>query len=99
MTIPDPLSHKEIADRLAELPGWELSADGRTLCLVHRLPHLVAARLVQQIARLQESDGRYARIVLERDRLTVAITAHDANETFTEGDFDLARRISDLASA
>ncbi len=99
MPFADPLSHKEIEDRLAELPGWRLSPDGRALCRAYRLPHLAAAILLVHIARIQDELQHHARLVLSGDTLEVSITTDDADHRPTERDFELAQRIEGLAPA
>jgi 4a-hydroxytetrahydrobiopterin dehydratase len=99
MTIPDPLSDKEIEDRLAELPGWRLGDDGDTLVRVYRLPHLAAAVLALHIARIQDETGHHGDLTVKYNTLTVSITTHEAQNTLTARDFDLARRIAEVAPA
>ncbi len=106
MTIPDPLprrddplSDKEIEDRLAELPGWRLTEDGCGLTRRYGLPHLAAAILALHIARIQDETGHYGELTIGRDRLDVTIATHGGERPPAEQDFELARRIHGAAQA
>ncbi|MDX2848561.1 4a-hydroxytetrahydrobiopterin dehydratase [Actinacidiphila glaucinigra] len=95
----EPLSHKEIEDRLAELPGWSLSEDGMSLRRTYRLPHIPAAVLVMHIAQIQDELNHHSDLTLGYQSVAVAVTTHAAGGRLTERDFGLARRIEDIAPA
>lgn len=97
MPYAEPLSRKEIEDRLAELPGWELSADGDTLRRTYRLPHLPAAIFALHIAGIQAELDHHSDLMLGYDTLAVAITTHAAGGRLTAKDFGLAARIEAVA--
>lgn len=99
MPYADPLSDQEIADRLAGLPDWSLSEDGRSLLRTYRLPHLAAAVLVVHIARIQEELNHHSDLTLGYDSLAVSISTHAAGGRLTAKDFDLASRIAAVAPA
>lgn len=99
MPIVDPLSDKEIADRLAELPGWQLSADGAALVRTYRLAHLAAAILTVHIAQVQAELDHHSDLTLGYDTLGVSITTHSAGGRLTAKDFALATRIAAIAPA
>ncbi|MDJ0346568.1 4a-hydroxytetrahydrobiopterin dehydratase [Streptomyces sp. H10-C2] len=99
MPTADPLSNKEIADRLAELPGWELSADGAALVRTYRLAHLPAAIFAVHIAQVQNELDHHSDLTLGYNTLGVAITTHSAGGRLTWKDFGLAARIAALAPA
>jgi 4a-hydroxytetrahydrobiopterin dehydratase len=99
MPVVDPLSDKEIADRLAELPGWELAADGTALVVTYRLAHLPAAILAVHIAQVQAELDHHSDLSLGYDTLGVSITTHSAGGRLTEKDFALAGRIAAIAPA
>ncbi|MEV0255708.1 4a-hydroxytetrahydrobiopterin dehydratase [Streptomyces sp. NPDC050732] len=95
---PEPLSQKEIEDRLAELPGWSLE-DGR-LTRSYRLgSHFAATGLVVHIARTQEELGHHSDLTLGYNTVTLAVHTHSAGGALTELDFELARRVQELAPA
>ncbi|MFK4068264.1 4a-hydroxytetrahydrobiopterin dehydratase [Streptomyces sp. NPDC029674] len=95
---PEPLSQKEIEDRLAELPGW--SVDGDRLTRSYRLgSHFAAAGLVVHIARTQEELGHHSDLTLGYNTVTLAVNTHSAGGAITDLDFRLARRVQDLAPA
>ena len=99
MPYAEPLSRAEVEERLAELPGWTLSDDGRTLRRVDRLPHLRAAILALHIAGIQDELDHHSDLTLGYDTLTVAITTHAAGGRLTSKDFALATRVAAAAAA
>src|SRR3989442_7284600 len=97
MPTTDALSHKEIEDRLAELPGWQLSEDETSLERTYRLAHLPAAVFAVHIARIQDELNHHSALTLGYNTLTVSVTTHAAGGRLTAKDFDLARRIAEIA--
>ncbi len=97
MPDAEPLSRPEIDNRLADLPGWELSPHGAVLARTYRLPHLRAAIMALHIAGVQDELDHHSDLVLGYDTLGVSITTHSAGGKLTAKDFDLARRIAELA--
>ncbi|UFQ19213.1 MULTISPECIES: 4a-hydroxytetrahydrobiopterin dehydratase [Streptomyces] len=94
----EPLSQKEIEDRLAELPGWSL--DGGKLTRSYRLgSHFAAAGLVVHIARTQDELDHHSDLTLGYHTVTLAVHTHSAGGALTELDFELARRVEELAPA
>lgn len=93
---PEPLSLKEIEDRLAELPGWALDDDRITRS--YRLAsHFAAVALVVHIARTQDELNHHAETTLGYDTVTLGVHTHGAGGAVTERDFELARRVEELA--
>ncbi|MER7760443.1 4a-hydroxytetrahydrobiopterin dehydratase [Streptomyces sp. NPDC097619] len=92
----EPLSQKEIEDRLRELPGWAVTGDrlGRTFRLDG---HFAAAALVLAIAAVQEELGHHADLTLGYDTVALAVNTHSAGGSVTAKDFALAERVRDLA--
>ncbi|MGW7005922.1 4a-hydroxytetrahydrobiopterin dehydratase [Streptomyces sp. NPDC054933] len=99
MPNADPLSHKEIEDRLAELPGWEAAPDDTRITRTYHLAHLAAAVFAVHIARIQDELNHHSDLTLGYNTLVVSITTHEASGRLTAKDFDLARRIADIAPA
>ncbi|WP_431953351.1 4a-hydroxytetrahydrobiopterin dehydratase [Actinacidiphila sp. bgisy167] len=95
----EPLSHKEIEDRLAELPGWSLTEEGASLRRTYRLPHIPAAVFVVHIAQIQDELNHHSDLLLGYQTVVVTVTTHAAGGRLTERDFGLARRIEDIAPA
>lgn len=92
----EPLSDKEIEDRLAELPGW--SVEGESLCRRYAFKrHLPAAAMVIHIAQIQEELGHHADLTLGYNQLAVSVNTHSIGGRITELDFGLARRIEAIA--
>ncbi|MER6403390.1 MULTISPECIES: 4a-hydroxytetrahydrobiopterin dehydratase [Streptomyces] len=92
----EPLSQKEIEDRLAELPGWSL--DGDRLTRSYRLgSHFAATAMVVHIARVQEELDHHSDLTLGYDTVSLSVHTHSAGGAVTEKDVELARRVEDLA--
>lgn len=92
----EPLSQKEIEDRLAELPGWSL--DGDRITRTYRLDsHFAATALVVHIAQAQERLNHHSDLTLGYNTVALAVHTHDAGGTVTAKDFELARTVEDLA--
>ncbi|WP_406320444.1 4a-hydroxytetrahydrobiopterin dehydratase [Streptomyces sp. NBC_00519] len=95
MTV-EPLSQKEIEDRLAELPGWSL--DGDRITRSYRLgTHFAATAMVVHIARIQEELGHHSDLTLGYNTVSLSVNTHSAGGKVTELDFGLARKVEDLA--
>ncbi|MEU0967088.1 4a-hydroxytetrahydrobiopterin dehydratase [Streptomyces sp. NPDC005917] len=91
-----PLSQKEIEDRLAELPGWSL--DGDRLARAYRLhSHFAAAALVVHIARIQDELDHHSDLTLGYNTVTLTVNTHSVGGAVTGKDFELARRVEDIA--
>ncbi|MEU3659914.1 4a-hydroxytetrahydrobiopterin dehydratase [Streptomyces sp. NPDC032940] len=94
----EPLSHKEIEERLAELPGWSL--DGDRLTRAYRLDsHFAAAAMVVHVAQVQEELNHHSDLTLGYNTVTLAVSTHSAGGAVTEKDLELARRVEDLAGS
>ncbi|MGH4028967.1 4a-hydroxytetrahydrobiopterin dehydratase [Actinomycetota bacterium Odt1-20B] len=92
----EPLSQKDIEDRLAELPGW--SVDGDRLSRTYRLEtHFAATAMVVHIAQIQEELGHHSDLTLGYNTVTLAVNTHSAGGALTELDFELAHRVAALA--
>lgn len=92
----EPLSQKEIEDRLAELPGWSVD-DGR-LTRSYRLgSHVAAAALVMHIAAVQDELDHHSDLTLGYNTVSLSVHTHSARGALTEKDFALARRVEDIA--
>ncbi|MEU6391551.1 4a-hydroxytetrahydrobiopterin dehydratase [Streptomyces sp. NPDC046939] len=92
----EPLSQKDIEDRLAELPGWSL--DGDRITRTYRLSgHFAATALVVHIAQVQEELDHHSDLTLGYDTVSLAVHTHSAGGSVTEKDFALAERVEALA--
>ncbi|MEU5314950.1 4a-hydroxytetrahydrobiopterin dehydratase [Streptomyces sp. NPDC021562] len=92
----EPLSQKEIEDRLAELPGW--SVDGDRLARAYRLDsHVAAAALVMHIAAIQDELDHHSDLTLGYHTVTLTVHTHSVGGAVTAKDFGLARRVEDIA--
>ncbi|MFE0456301.1 4a-hydroxytetrahydrobiopterin dehydratase [Streptomyces sp. NPDC058914] len=92
----EPLSQKEIEDRLAELPGWSLDADRLTRS--YRLAsHFAATALVVHVAQVQEELDHHSELTLGYNTVSLAVNTHSVGGAVTDLDFRLARRVEDLA--
>ncbi|WP_330333513.1 4a-hydroxytetrahydrobiopterin dehydratase [Streptomyces sp. NBC_00536] len=93
-----PLSQKEIEDRLRELPGWAFEDD--RIVRTYRLgTHLAASALVAHIAVVQDELNHHSDLTLGYNTVRLAVNTHSAGDAVTETDFELAQRVQDLAPA
>ncbi|MFH9174286.1 4a-hydroxytetrahydrobiopterin dehydratase [Streptomyces albogriseolus] len=94
----EPLSRTEIEARLAELPGWTLAGD--RLTRAYRLDsHVAAAAMTVHIARVQDELDHHSDLTLGYHTVSLSVHTHSAGGVVTAKDFELARRVEDLASA
>ncbi|WP_327433295.1 MULTISPECIES: 4a-hydroxytetrahydrobiopterin dehydratase [unclassified Streptomyces] len=92
----EPLSQKEIEDRLAELPGW--SVDGDRLARSYRLgSHFAATAMVVHIAQVQEKLDHHSDLTLGYNTVSLTVNTHSIGGAITELDFNLARKVEELA--
>ena len=97
MPYAEPLSPQDVERLLADLPGWSVSADGKTLATTYHLAHLPAAIFALHIAGIQAELNHHSDLTLGYDTLAVALTTHAAGSRLTAKDFTLAQRIADIA--
>lgn len=82
------LTEAEIAERLEELSGWTQQDD--TISKTYKLPSFPAAvAFVTHIGFLAEAAGHHPDIDIRYNKVTLALTTHDAGG-LTAKDFDLA---------
>ncbi|MFE7181564.1 4a-hydroxytetrahydrobiopterin dehydratase [Streptomyces erythrochromogenes] len=94
----EPLSQKEIEDRLRELPGWAFEDD--RIIRTYRLgTHFAASALVSHIASIQEELNHHSDLTLGYNTVRLSVNSHDAGGVVTENDFALAERVESLAPA
>ncbi|MDJ0381732.1 4a-hydroxytetrahydrobiopterin dehydratase [Streptomyces sp. G-G2] len=93
-----PLSQKEIEDRLRELPGWSFE-DGRIIRTYRLGTHFQASALVAHIASVQEELNHHSDLTLGYNTVRLSVNTHSAGDAVTETDFELAQRVQDLAPA
>lgn len=92
----EPLSQEEIEQRLAELPGWSL--DGDRIARSYRLDsHFAATAMVVHIAQVQEELDHHSDLTLGYNTVSLTMNTHSAGGAVTERDFELARRVEELA--
>ncbi|MCF2437401.1 4a-hydroxytetrahydrobiopterin dehydratase [Streptomyces thinghirensis] len=93
----EPLSQKEIEERLAELPGWSLD-DGRLTRSYRLASHFAATAMIVHIAQVQEELDHHSDLALGYNTVSLAVHTHSAGGAVTEKDVELARRVEDLAA-
>ncbi|MET9379435.1 4a-hydroxytetrahydrobiopterin dehydratase [Streptomyces sp. NPDC003035] len=92
----EPLSQKEIEDRLRELPGWTLDDDRITR--TYRLgDHFAATAMVVHVARIQQELDHHSDLTLGYNTVAVSVSTHSAGNAVTEKDFELATRVETIA--
>lgn len=84
-------------DRLASLPGWALTPDGKAIVKEYALESfLEAVSVIDRLAPLAEAADHHPDLKLTRyRRLEVLLTTHDAGG-LTDKDFALAAKIEAL---
>lgn len=92
----EPLSQKDVEERLAELPGWSLYGDRITRSF--RLgSHFAAAAMVVHIAQIQEELGHHSDLTLGYNTVSLSVNTHSAGGALTALDFELAGRVEEIA--
>ncbi|WP_030203265.1 4a-hydroxytetrahydrobiopterin dehydratase [Streptomyces sp. NRRL S-87] len=92
----EPLSQKDIEDRLRELPGWAVEDD--RLARTFRAPsHFAAAALVVGIAAVQDELDHHSDLTLGYNTVHLSVNTHAAGDALTDRDFALAERVHALA--
>ncbi|MFJ8667219.1 4a-hydroxytetrahydrobiopterin dehydratase [Streptomyces sp. NPDC003027] len=92
----EPLSQKEIEDRLRELPGWSLTDDRITR--TYRLgDHFAATAMVVHVAQIQQELDHHSDLTLGYNTVAVSVQTHSAGGAVTEKDFELAERVQAIA--
>ncbi|MDQ1035091.1 4a-hydroxytetrahydrobiopterin dehydratase [Streptomyces sp. V3I8] len=93
----EPLSQKDVEDRLTELPGWSL--DGDSISRTYRLgSHFAAAALVVHIAQVQDELDHHSDLTLGYRTVVLTVHTHSVGGAVTEKDFELAVRVERLAA-
>jgi len=93
----EPLSQKDIEERLAELPGWSL--DGDRIARSYRLgSHFAAAVMVLHIAQVQDELDHHSDLKLGYHSVSLTVNTHSVGGAVTERDFELARLVEELAA-
>ncbi|MER5434444.1 4a-hydroxytetrahydrobiopterin dehydratase [Streptomyces sp. NPDC002588] len=93
----EPLSQKDVEDRLSELPGWSL--DGDHLARSYRLAsHFAATALVVHVARIQEELDHHSELTLGYNTVSLTVNTHSVGGAVTELDFELAGRVEEAAA-
>ncbi|MFG2333020.1 4a-hydroxytetrahydrobiopterin dehydratase [Streptomyces sp. NPDC048604] len=94
----EPLSQKDIEDRLRELPGWSLTGAGDRIERRYRLgDHFAATALVVHVAQIQQELNHHSDLTLGYNTVSVSVNSHDAGGAVTEKDFALAVRVEEIA--
>ncbi|MGW6022403.1 4a-hydroxytetrahydrobiopterin dehydratase [Streptomyces sp. NPDC055099] len=92
----EPLSQKDVEERLAELPGWSLAGDKITRFF--RLgSHFAATAMVVHIAQIQEELNHHSELTLGYNTVTLSVNTHSVGGALTTLDFDLAGRVEEMA--
>ncbi|MGW7460335.1 4a-hydroxytetrahydrobiopterin dehydratase [Streptomyces sp. NPDC054797] len=97
MGVAKPLTHEEIAEGLAELPGWEQQGDA--IVRTYPIGYHAAVAAIVTIADRSRRIRHHADLDLRSDSLRASITTHDAGNRLSAADFDLAHRIDEIVAA
>ncbi|MFD9482489.1 4a-hydroxytetrahydrobiopterin dehydratase [Streptomyces sp. NPDC059991] len=95
----EPLSQKDIEDRLRELPGWSVPEGEERLARTYRLAsHFAATAMVIHIAQIQDELNHHSDLTLGYNTVALTVNSHDAGGRVTEKDFELAHRVEAIAA-
>lgn len=89
------LSDEEIASRLEELDGWERDGDAIRKTF-DRGDFVGSVEFVKSLVEPAEDMGHHPDLCISWSEVEVKISTH-AKGGLTENDFELAKRIDDLA--
>lgn len=93
----EPLSQKDVEERLAELPGWSLEG-GRITRSFQLGSHFAATAMVVHIAQIQEQLDHHSELTLGYNTVSLSVHTHSAGGALTTRDFELASRVEELAA-
>ncbi|GAA3038005.1 4a-hydroxytetrahydrobiopterin dehydratase [Streptomyces olivoverticillatus] len=92
----EPLSQRDVEERLQELPGW--STDGDRITRTYTFDgHFQAAALVIHVAQIQEELGHHSDLTLGYNTVTLTVNTHSVGGKVTGLDVELARRVEAVA--
>ncbi|MFN3597250.1 MAG: 4a-hydroxytetrahydrobiopterin dehydratase [Rubricoccaceae bacterium] len=96
MPARTPLAPDALAAALADLPGWEVQGDrlARTFTFAD---FREAMAFIVRVAFEAEALDHHPELTNVYNRVTLALTTHDAGNRVTETDLALARAIAALA--
>lgn len=92
----DALNKEQIAEKLAELAGWEVNDEGmltRTFALPSYMAGLAFASAVGTIA---EGINHHPDILITYKKVTVSFVTHDVGNVLTANDFAAAIAVNAL---
>ena len=95
MPVPQPLTDKEITERLAALDGW--ARDGNEITRTFKHSYHECVHLAMYVAAKAREVGHHPDIHITWQRIRFAVTTHDAGHQLTAMDFELARHIDAIA--
>ncbi|OLT12289.1 pterin-4-alpha-carbinolamine dehydratase [Pseudonocardia sp. CNS-139] len=96
VSVPLPLSAVEIAAHLASRDGW--TGDTTEITKTYVIGYHAGVRLIVEVAAESKRVGHHADVDLRWGTVRFGITTHDAGNTVTALDFDLADRIDRIAA-
>jgi 4a-hydroxytetrahydrobiopterin dehydratase len=89
------LDRQQVAEQLQRLPNWTLQGDQIERLLTFE--NFVDAMIfVNRVAEIAEEEGHHPDIRIVYNRVTLALSSHDAGG-LTQKDFQMAHRIDSLA--
>ena len=92
----DVLADNEIESRLSDLQGW--NRDGAAIVKEFELEDFVGSvEFVNKLVEPAEEMGHHPDLTLSWNKVQVSLSTHSAGG-LTENDFELAKRIDQLAS-
>ncbi|MBX3410276.1 MAG: 4a-hydroxytetrahydrobiopterin dehydratase [Phycisphaeraceae bacterium] len=93
---PQRLSPDEIVRGLAALPEW--SDLGGSIQRTYQFENFIASMaFVGKVAAQAEAVQHHPDILIRYNKVTLTLSTHDAGNTLTAKDFDMARRAEEAA--
>jgi len=96
MPYAEPLTDREIAERLSQLPGWERHEN--TIAKSFRIkPYANGLALISLVVVAEEKMDHHADITYRYGSVEFTITTHAADHKITAKDMELAEKIEKAA--
>ncbi len=96
MRLRDPLTPEQVAERLCDLAGWV--GDTRQIRKTYRVDYDTGIRMVGEIGEVAIELEHRPDIDIRWDGVLITMTTHTAGDVVTGLDFELARRIDEIAA-
>jgi len=91
-----PLFRPRAEELIAEIPGWALATDGKSISREYRFPDFATAlAFVVRVGSVAETEGHHPDVALSWGRVGITLSTHSIGG-LSENDFILASKIGAL---